>query len=111
MDNNSMKFTDEYMSQRNIGEFEIRGLQNGVEFTRISQATIQRNSMHISLDPIVFMLGLQKWLRREELIQDIFPTLDADTREFIQTGITPSEWADIFGPEETDTELNNPEVA
>jgi len=66
--------------------------------------------MHISLDPIVFMLGLQKWLRREELIQDIFPTLDADQREFIQTGITPSEWAEIFAPEETDTELNNAEV-
>ena len=67
--------------------------------------------MVMGLTMMQFTLGLQKGLRREGLIQDIFPTLDADQREFIQTGITPSEWADMFAPEETDTELNNPEVA
>ena len=69
----------------------------------------------IGLTMMQFTLALQKWLKREGYIQDIFPTLDVDTREFIQTGITPSEWAEGGGDEEegedTDTELNNPEVA
>jgi hypothetical protein len=95
---------------RDIGGFEIAYHKNGVEFTRESIHSGERNSMVVELTMMQFTLALQKWLKREEFIQDIFPTLDADTREFIQTGITPSEWADIFGPEETDTELNNAEV-
>lgn len=31
------------------------------------------------------------------MIQDIFPNLSADEREFIKTGITPAEWAVTFG--------------
>lgn len=30
-------------------------------------------------------------------IQDAFPNLSADEREFIKTGITPTEWDEIFG--------------
>ena len=26
------------------------------------------------------------------LVQDVFPHLDADQREFVMTGITPEEW-------------------
>ena len=95
---------------RNIGEFEISKHKDGVKFTRESIHSGERNSMVVGFTMMQFTLGLQKWLRREDLIQYIFPTLDADTCEFIQTGITPSEWAEIFGPEETDTELNNAEV-
>jgi len=93
-----------------IGAFEISRHKNGVEFTRESMHSGERNSMVVGLPIMQFTLALQKWLKYEGFIQDIFPSLDADTREFIQTGITPSEWADIFGPEETDTELNNVEV-
>jgi hypothetical protein len=34
------------------------------------------------------------------LIQDAFPHLSADDREFIKTGITAEEWDDIFGKDE-----------
>jgi hypothetical protein len=34
------------------------------------------------------------------LIQDAFPTLSADEREFLKTGITPDEWEAIFGKED-----------
>ncbi len=36
------------------------------------------------------------------LLQDAFPDLSADDREFIKTGITPEEWAAQF-PEDDDT--------
>mgnify|MGYP003671115330 FL=1 len=100
------------MDNRNIGAFDLSYKKGGVEFRRVSMSSGESNSMVVDLSMMQFTLGLQKWLRREGLIQDIFPTLDADTREFIQSGITPSEWDGIFRPDEdVDTELNNPEVA
>ena len=37
-----------------------------------------------------------------ELIQNAMPNLSADEREFIKTGVTPSEWAEVFGEEDED---------
>jgi len=34
------------------------------------------------------------------LIQNVMPHLTADQREFIMTGITPSEWVEAFGEDE-----------
>ena len=31
------------------------------------------------------------------LLQDAFPNLNPDEREFYKTGITPTEWTEIFG--------------
>lgn len=39
------------------------------------------------------------------LIQDAFPHLSADDREFILTGITGEEWNDTFGDDEDEDEL------
>ncbi len=36
----------------------------------------------------------------KERIQDVFPHLTADEREFLMTGITAKEWKDAFGEEE-----------
>ena len=36
------------------------------------------------------------------LIQDVMPSLSADEREFLMTGITPDEWAAEFGEESND---------
>ena len=33
------------------------------------------------------------------LVQNAFPTLDADDREFIVSGITEDEWSAIYGEE------------
>ena len=32
----------------------------------------------------------------DRLVQDIFPNLDADEREFIMTGYTAEDWDNIF---------------
>lgn len=34
------------------------------------------------------------------LIQDAFPTLTPEQREFVMSGYTPEDWAAIFPPEE-----------
>jgi len=35
---------------------------------------------------------LTKWLESNQLVQNAFPDLNADQREFLMTGITPEEW-------------------
>tara|TARA_R110000851_G_scaffold25687_2_gene73697 strand:+ start:2226 stop:2426 length:201 start_codon:yes stop_codon:yes gene_type:complete len=35
--------------------------------------------------------------KRSLLIQDAFPQLTADEREFIKTGVTAEEWEELFG--------------
>ena len=42
---------------------------------------------------------LDRW-HRGELIQDVFPDLSDDQREFLITGITAEEWQETFGEEE-----------
>jgi hypothetical protein len=37
------------------------------------------------------------WQLGGALIQEAMPNLTADEREFIKTGITPEEWAEVFG--------------
>lgn len=45
------------------------------------------------------LAGLRKW-QGGSLIQEAFPTLSADEREVLMTGIHPQCWDDIFGGEE-----------
>lgn len=58
-----------------------------------------------SMDIPVTEEKLQQWddfLREERpLIQNFFPELNAEQREFILTGITPEEWDIIFEGEST----------
>ena len=41
-------------------------------------------------------------------IQDAFPNLNADDREFILSGITPEEWKEAFPPEQEEPQLPAP---
>ena len=59
----------------------------------------QVHSMDIPLTKEEYYDGLAKH-RSGALIQNAFPTLNADQREFILTGITPTEWAETFGEKE-----------
>ena len=40
------------------------------------------------------------WQSRKMLIQEAFPTLDADQRELLISGICPKCWDEMFPPEE-----------
>lgn len=60
--------------------------------TRKSPFTGRTHSMNLN----VTEAQLTQW-ENGELIQNVFPHLSADEREFIMTGITPQEWEDTFG--------------
>jgi len=52
--------------------------------------------MLMGIDFKAFITAYDKWVGGY-CIQDAFPNLSADEREFIKTGITPDEWESIFG--------------
>jgi hypothetical protein len=64
-----------------------------VEFRRTSPMTGKENAQVFEVDPD----KLVQWKFNEMLIQEAFPHLSADDREFILTGILPDEWDAIMG--------------
>ena len=60
--------------------------------TRLSPFSHTRNT--IDLD--ITAEQLARYENGEELIQNVFPDLSPEHREFIMTGITPEEWNSTF---------------
>lgn len=56
-------------------------------------------SMEFPLSEEEFNNSYNAW-KSGMLIQEAFPTLTTDQREFLMTGITPDEWTQFFGEEE-----------
>ena len=48
----------------------------------------------------MFKLGMSMYCHSKRFVQDCFPSLTADEREYIITGITPEVWELIFEVEE-----------
>ena len=61
---------------------------------RTSMISGKTNSMELPITNT----QLDRWTGGE-LIQDVFPDLEIDQREFLMTGITPEEWTRTFGEE------------
>ena len=67
-----------------------------VEVTRISPLTGNVNKMYLD----VSQEQVEEWNKpgkERRLIQDIFPNLNEDEREFIMTGYTPADWRNLYG--------------
>lgn len=66
--------------------------------TRESQITGNMNSMEF---PGELMDAINEWLDKPRgarpHVQNAFPQLSPDHREFLITGMTPGEWDDLFG--------------
>lgn len=54
------------------------------------------NSMTFDMSYFEFRLAFGEW-QAGEMIQNAFPNLNADEREFIKTGMTPELWDSLFG--------------
>ena len=59
------------------------------------------NSMDIPLSESNYMEAYQKW-QNGAYIQNAFPMLNVDQREFLMTGTTPEEWNQMFSEEENE---------
>ena len=67
-----------------------------IEVTRISPLTGNVNKMYLDIT----QEQVAEWnapAQERRLIQDIFPNLNDDEREFIITGYTPADWRKLYG--------------
>ena len=63
-----------------------------MKITRISELTGRTQSMDIPITEQQYY----EYMTGTEPIQQFFPDLDPDQREFIMTGITSDDWERIF---------------
>ena len=66
-----------------------------IHYTKRSPITGKDNTMELDMIQMVFDDCYVAW-SEGALIQDAFPMLDADQREFIKTGLTPEDCLVIF---------------
>lgn len=67
-----------------------------VSVTRTSYLTGITRTIHLDISKRVYYDGMERWQIDGELIQDAFPFLSPDEREFIKSGITPEEWNHFY---------------
>jgi hypothetical protein len=56
-------------------------------------------SLPVSCTQEQFELGISAW-NSGQMVQDAFPFFSPEEREFLLTGLTPSEWEELFGKED-----------
>lgn len=66
-----------------------------MKITKLSMATGKEHT----LDLPITQAQIDLW-NSGKLIQNVFPHLTADQREFMMTGITPEEWDKFLGVED-----------
>ena len=67
----------------------------------LSRRSILSGKVH-TMELGITQSQLEAYERGPLMIDQAFPHLTADEREFIMTGITPEEWAKAFPDEETE---------
>lgn len=66
-----------------------------MKITKISQLTGNQHTMELNVTPEQIE-RFENRINTGEYVQTIFSHLSKEEREFILTGITPSEWNEIF---------------
>jgi len=75
-----------------------------MKITRKSQLTGIERTLDINISQELY----DRWLLKQENIQDVMPHISLSEREFIMTGITDEEWNSIFDDEDDDDIDNRP---
>ena len=70
------------------------------QLTKKSSISGNLNTIIIDMEYSVFLEKYRIWTSEIHLIQDVFPELNDDEKEFIISGTTKEEWDDLFGEEE-----------
>ena len=75
---------------------ECTGAGGGPAIAAIFGSAVKGNAMTLNCNQDQFDDGLLKY-KRGALIQDAFPFLNADEREFLQSGLLPDEFEKLVG--------------
>jgi len=64
--------------------------------TKKSTLTGKMNTMELDITNS----QLKRYEEGNDLVQNIFPNINSDGREFLISGVTPTEWVNAFGKAE-----------
>ena len=67
-----------------------------MELTKRSMLTGEEHTMNLPLTEEEFSSLFHLWKHKGELIQDVFPMLSEEERNFVTMGITENEWRQII---------------
>lgn len=70
--------------------------------TYFSHPYMSSRTAVFNIHPEEFNTRYSEYNRKQVLIQDAFPELNEDEREFMLTGITPDEWNVLFNDRDED---------
>lgn len=77
--------------------YELAPSQDGLSAT----VTITRlDGTRASMELPTTEARIRAWLTLGQLIQKALPELSSEEREFLISGMTPAEWAEMFPPED-----------
>jgi hypothetical protein len=79
-------------------EFNITELEGGRLELRLA-GTTKLIIIEATLEQ--FSASFYRWLVNRVFVQDAFKYLSNEEREFLITGITPDEWKEMFGEQDT----------
>ena len=73
---------------------------------------ISTHAINSSYGAVEIALWLRRRLDREPnaMVQDAFPDMSPEDREFLMTGITPQEWKELFDDPENELGVDNEEA-
>lgn len=67
-----------------------------VEETRTRVSCSNGNTLYMNVPLEALNQGFYDWQVRNRFVQDAFPFLTTDEREFLMTGISSEEWDQMF---------------
>jgi len=73
-----------------------------MQITKVSQATGVEHTREIDITEEAYGY----FALSNQFVQDAFPHLSADDREFLISGVTPEEWDELYPDIEEDEESN-----
>lgn len=71
-----------------------------ITVTKVSNLTNAKNTRKVNITQEEYDNYFNLPRKERPLIQNAFPKLSKDDREFLLSGITPEEWDAEFGPDE-----------
>lgn len=103
-----------HMTRQNIIglSYYISGDDKSTTIELADPKTVPHNAKSITVNASFDSINQSwyNWQNGGQLIQKAFSYLNADEREFLMTGITSSEWDELFPVEEDNLEDNESEA-
>lgn len=82
-------------------DYEMIQIENGM-VTVAKTCSVKKISYAVTVTEKAW----DEWKAKKKPVQEVFPELDADAREFLLTGMTPDEWYELFGLGSDGSELD-----